>query len=287
MLNRVLTVVVCAVLVAMLPDLSAAQRGAEGRMQALAGSHTLITQQLAKEALLVALGIDREQNLGRLETARTRFDRALRGLRAGDAALGLSPASDPDLLAELDRVDAVWQEMDSELRTGLANGRFTPDQVDRIAGLSMPLLDALDAAAAAGAFPRDGQYFSMLLVAIELSDRQRTLVEQMSKELLLIAYGRNVEESRARLQMTASQFGESLDGLIYGDIDRLLLPAPTDSIRDQLAVVSQVWRVELRPIIDAAIAGDPLDRQSITQFTETCDRLLEESSIVVSLYLEL
>ena len=178
MLNRLVTIVACAFVFAALPGSTAAQGSREDRMLEFAGTHTVITQQIAKEALLVALSIDREQNLRRLQASRNRFDRVLRGLRDGDDALGLPAAVEPALLAELDRADGLWKEMDLEIRAGLAAGRFNADQLDRITDHSISLLETLNSAMAVRADLRGGQYFSMLLVAIELSDRQRTLVEQ-------------------------------------------------------------------------------------------------------------
>ena len=287
MVKRFVAGVACALVFAMHSNPAAAQRGGEDQMLELAGTHTVITQRMAKETLLVVLGVDRQRNLRRLQSSRDRFDRVLRGLRQGDESLRIEPASDPGILAELERADSIWTEMDTEILAGLANGDFAPEQVDRIADLSTVLLDTVDTAAAAHADRSAGQHFSMLLVAIDLSDRQRILLEQMTKEFLLVAYGHDVEANRSRLRNTADRFEDALDGLTYGDLDRLLLPPPTESIRDQLELIRQVWRMDLQPAIEAAIAGRQLDSQSIAGVSESSSRLLLESRVAVALYLQL
>lgn len=285
MLNKAVVAFFCAMALAALPGPAAAQRSDGDGPLDLAGAEIAITQQMAKDALLVALDINREQALRSLDASRARFDRVLTGLREGDSMLGLSPASNPELIAEIDRAEGLWSQMDSEIRAGFAAGAFAPDRVIRIAGVSMPLLEAMESVAEVHAEENpNGQLFSMLVVAIDLSNRQRILAEQMTKELLLVAHGRNVEMHRSLLRQVAIQFDETLDGLIHGDLDLLLLPAPTDAIKERLAEVERIWQVDMQPIIRMAIDGDPLGRSTILRIAEINARLVEQSGQVVALY---
>ena len=59
----------------------------------LAGMQRMITQQLSKEVILVAMGYEREEHVKQLKSSHALFDRTLNGLREGDVALQL-PATD-------------------------------------------------------------------------------------------------------------------------------------------------------------------------------------------------
>lgn len=285
MLNNPVTTLVCALAMAVLAWPAAAQLADGDRTLEHTGAQATITQQLAKDTLLVALNINREQSLGNLEVSRAQFDRVLEGLRNGDPMLGLSRASSGEFLAEIDRAHELWRQMDLEIRAGLAGGEFTPDQVVRITDFSTPLLDAMQEAAELYARENlQGQLTSMLVVAADLSGRQRTLVERMTKELLMIVYGLNADMHRALLRESETLYAETLNGLMNGDIDLLLLPAPTPAIKDELAGVERIWLADLQPIVGMAIDGDTVERGAIGRLPEINDQLFQDWSRIIALY---
>ena len=90
---------------------------------------------------------------------------------------------------------------------------------------------------------------------INLAGKQRMLTQKMSKEILLIAKGIDVEANKASLEKTALLFDKTLKGLVNGDAD-LGLPKTTDpAILEQLGVVSSLW-AEFRPDVAAALSTD-------------------------------
>lgn len=285
MLNNPVTALVCALAMAVLAWPASAQFADGDRTLEHAGTQATITQQLAKDTLLVALNINREQSLGNLEVSRAQFDRVLEGLRDGDPMLGLSRAANGAFLEEIDRAHVLWRQMDLELRAGLADGAFTPDQVVRITDFSTPLLNAMHAAAELYVKENlQGQLTSMLVVAADMSGRQRTLVERMTKELLLIAYGLNADMHRALLRESETRYAETLNGLMNGDIDLRLLPAPTPAISDELAGVERIWLADLQPIVGSAIDGVTVERSVIGRLPEINALLFEDWSRIITLY---
>lgn len=288
MFAKVITGIACVIAVMALPGEATAQNRDRDRALELAATQMAVTHQMANDALLVALDVDAQQSLASLQRLRVRFDRVIKGLRYGDDLLGLDRPSDPALLAELESAEELWRLMDTEIQAGLANTGFPPDQLDRIIDVSAQLQDTMNSAMAIVADDRvNGQLFSMLLIAIEESERKRVLLEQMTKELLLIAYGRDVEVNRVLLRQTAGEFGSTLAGLINGDLDRLLLPAPTDAIRSELTELERLWRDDLEPIVEMAIDGDTVDTDTVRRVVEINARLSVRSNEIITLYQQL
>lgn len=236
-----------------------------GKVLNLSGKQRMLSQKMSKEAMLVALEIDKAANLESLSKTVRLFDSTLTGLRRGDKNLGLPKTSAKRILRQLDRVDGVWADfkpvMDAVIGTGVAES----EHVALIAKKSGPLLKQMNKAV--GLYEKDARKGGMkgnsdLAVTINLAGKQRMLTQKMSKEYFLIAYGHDVENNMLSLLETYSLFDRTLKGLLEGD-EVLGLPATKDSeIRAQLKVVEKMWN-ELKPIFDqAAIRG----RSAITPF---------------------
>lgn len=89
---------------------------------------------------------------------------------------------------------------------------------------------------------------------INLAGKQRMLTQKMSKEVMLIAKGVDVDANKANLQKTAGLFDKTLKGLVNGDAD-LGLPKTTDAgILSQLGKVSELW-AGFKPNVDAVLGG--------------------------------
>lgn len=285
MFRKLVAVMICALAMLGWPESGSAQFAPGSRATELAAAQTAISQQLPKYALLVALGIDRDDSVFRLERLRSRFDRVLEGFRNGDSVLGLVQSTSLEFNAELDRADEIWREMNAELLAGIAVADFKPEQVVRVAELSVALQHSMtEATAIVAATENDGRSFSMLLTAIRYSDRQRILIEQMTKEMLLVAYGHDVTVNRALLGQTATEFAETVGALIEGDMDRQLLPAPTAAIRDRLVALQRLWRADFEPIVEGVLVGESLDDRALRRIAEINAQLLERSNEVIALY---
>ena len=76
----------------------------------LAGAQRMLSQRLAKEALLLHEG---KAQTDSLEASAARFDRVLKGLLSGDAELGLPAASDSNIKNQLAVVEKLWQPVKS------------------------------------------------------------------------------------------------------------------------------------------------------------------------------
>ena len=208
----------------------------------LSGKQRMLTQKMSKEALLVALDVNKDENLANLKATRDLFDKTLKGLRHGDAGLGLPATKKPKILASLDEVDGLWSGLDPAIGKITASGVVDDAQISTVASQNVPLLKVMnktvklyEASASAG------DMNEALAAAINLSGRQRMLTQKMSKEFLLVAKGHEVDANKASLAKTIVLFDTTLRGLIDGDEAQGLSPAPTEEIAAQLKKVKGMW----------------------------------------------
>lgn len=119
-------------------------------------------------------------------------------------------------------------------------------------------------------------------VTINLAGKQRMLTQKMSKEALLIAKGIDGDANKANLEKTAALFDKTLAGLVAGDAS-LGLPETTDAaIREQLAVVKNLWK-EFNESVNLVLAGDT-DAAVLEKIATQNLPLLKEMNKAVQMY---
>ena len=254
------------------------------RMIDLTQNQALLAEKMSKEFVLVALEVDPEKNRENLQSSRAMFERTLKGLRDGDAALGLPGSRNQNYLDSLSDAGELWLVYDATVRTGFESGRITADQVGTVADLTAPISDAMEKAVAVlERNSSEGQLVSMLDITKELARRQCLLTQKMSREFLLIAYGHEVEKNRSGLKKSIDQFNRTLEGLLRGNAELRLVPAPSAEIRSQLRKLAQIWDAVL-PILTTAVKGGKINREIIAQMASTNEPLLEAASAAHLLY---
>lgn len=250
----------------------------------LSGKQRMLTQKMSKESMLIALGVGVEENIKNLETTRNLFDRTLKGLRNGDNELGLPETKKPTILKALSQVDELWSDFDPAIQASIANGKVEPDQVATIAQLNLPLLKAMNKTVKFyEAEASSSGVNSALAVAINLSGRQRMLTQKMSKEFLLVVYGYEVEKNKESLKQTSELFDRTLKGLIQGDVELGLSPAPTPEIKAQLDKVQQLW-TNFSPLMKRAADGSAITSEQVQQVAAQNLPLLKEMNTAVGLF---
>ena len=245
----------------------------------LAGKQRMLTQKMAKEALLVSMDIDKEMNLRKLKNTHFLFDKTLKGLKTGDKALGLEPVTNVEIQRQLVTVEELWEEYGAAIEGIVLDGVASEIQVDTIAELSLPILQEMNKAVQIyETLASDGNLSPELAAAINVSGRQRMLTQKMSKEFLLIANEKDVEANKTNLQKTIELFDTSLKGLTDGDDSMGLAPAPNDELKTQLGKVSAVWTT-FRPVIEGEATAENVQTVSSENLS-----LLNEAKAVVTMY---
>lgn len=248
-----------------------------------AGRQRMLTQRMSKEIMLIALDHDVAANLQSLQSNSDLFARVLRGLRSGDREFGLPPTTDEQILAMLTRVDDLWPMFRSEVSAVITSGSASRRQVTITADTNLPLLRGSDDVVKAFEVAARSHAHSMLAIAVNLSGAQRMLSQKMSKELYLIALGQNVDTNRRYLSESMARFAHVHNGLVSGDSELRLLPAPTAALQAQLARVEQLW-IEFRSMIAPVAGGEGLDDSLIADSATLNVALLSEMNTAVGMY---
>lgn len=245
----------------------------------LAGKQRMLTQKMAKEALLVALGVDKKKNITQLKATYRLFDKTLKGLKDGDESLGLSPVKKPKIQAQLDAVEGLWEGYRAALYAIMNSGSATEPDIDLVASLNIPILSAMNRAVKFyESEAASGDVNPALAAAINISGRQRMLTQKMSKEYLLIAQGKHADKNKADLKKTIDLFDKSLNGLINGDPAMGLSPAPTPEIKAQLEKVTSMWG-DFKVALQKAPSKD-----TIKMIADKNMPLLKEANAVVTMF---
>ena len=251
----------------------------------MAGQQRTLAQQIGKEAILVAMGIDKETNLQRLQDSHAMFKRISKGLRNGDAALGLKPLSEPELIRHVDRVEQIWSSVEQLLARGMAGDEMTAEEVVAVAEMTEPLYSVVDELVKAlrQEAQRGMVVFSINLLAIDYSTRQSMLSQKLAKEFLLVAYGHSVEKNRKALARSSSHFDRVLKGLLDGDLQLRLRQAPTPAIRIELQKAMQIW-TDVVPIVESVANGRQGDDGQLGQISDLNLSLLETIDTATELF---
>lgn len=257
---------------------------ARDRAVNLAGQQRMLAVRMASEAVLIALEIDKEVNLGRLSETRKLFARTLNGLRNGDSELGLPAASETEVLERLTQVESVWQHFDRTIRQALKAGTVTEQEVRTIARINPQLLDALDQAV--GAYVRfvfHGETFTLHTRLLNTAGEQRMRAQQVLRDFLLVAYGHDTVQHQELLSQSFALYGRNLKGLIHGDAELGLVPAPRPEIGAQLQKVERLWS-ELRPLVESAARGSASAPDTIKQAARLTAHMVRTMNNAVLMY---
>lgn len=245
----------------------------------------MATQKMAVEALLVAMNVKRDENMEQMESTRALFDQAIKGLQDGDPQLRLPATANPEIRENLERAQEMWVTMNAALPDGFVGQRITRDQVATIADISADLQITLEDAVEGFVEESSvGDLHSMLTPAVQNVGRIAMLSQQMAKEFLLVTYGHEANRNRMALGQSTADFETRLSGLINGNYDMLLLPAPTPELRQQLQLIERIWQDEFKPLMGRAEAGDTLGNAEIFLLNEVNDRFLGELNSAATLY---
>ncbi len=225
-----------------------------GKVINLAGKQRMLTQKMSKEALLIAKGIDVETNKSNLKKTVTLFDKTLKGLKNGDADLGLPGTENADIVKQLDHVASLWANF-KPLMDQAAAGTADKSVLEKIAATNLPLLKEMNKAVKMYEKAAGSNLSPAAATTINLAGKQRMLTQKMTKELLLIANGIDADANRSNLAKTVALFDKTLKGLFDGDADLGLVGTKDPAIRAQLMVVQKLWD-EYKAVLEKVDTSD-------------------------------
>ena len=109
----------------------------------LAGKQRMLSQKMTKEALAVTQGT--EQNTTLKKTAAL-FDKTLKGLLNGDAELGLPPTGNPEIIAQLESVTALWKDFRKNIEIVMSDSGKRTQAMNYIRENNLSLLKEMNKA---------------------------------------------------------------------------------------------------------------------------------------------
>lgn len=263
-------------------------RSTLNRSISLASQEWLLVEQMTNGTMLAVLDIDREENLREVQEAHDLFDRTLRGLRNGDPELGLVATTTPEVLSQLDQVEAFWPRYEAtitDITSALsASAEVDPSYIRELEDIHTLIIEAVDGTIDAfEQYSHGGGTHSILSSTLNGSGQLRSISQLMLGEMLAIAYHYHEAENREQLGTATRNFDRTLAGLINGDPGMRLLPAPNEDIGAELSEIAQLWS-QVRPILQRVSSGGEVDERSIATVYHVTHRMIEPLNTAVSLY---
>ncbi len=254
----------------------------------LSGKQRMLTQKMSKEILLIAKGVNTDQNKENLEKTAGLFDKTLKGLIHGDKDLKLATNENPKIIKQLEKVTSLWggfrENVDAVLGGDTSNA-----VLEKVAKENLPLLKNMNRAVRM--FENDAKQMGGksldpgMATTLNLSGKQRMLTQKMTKELLLLANGIEPDKNRRNLKKTTSLFERSLKGLQVGDKDLGLPGTENPDISEQLELVEELWS-DYKSVLGAVIsdASNTVPKETLAKAAKMNLPLLREMNKAVKMY---
>lgn len=231
----------------------------------ISGRQRMLSQRISKAACFLNIGVETEGHPNQLQDAVDLFSTSLQALRQGDESMGLGPEQSAVIRTALQGVAADWDVFSQHLRMALTTGAVARPALSVIDESGLILLTDMNRAVNKTASIYGGALPDMPLIlslTIDLAGRQRMFTQKAAKEFCLIDAGVEVEENRTRLAKTAQLFTLTL-GALQNGIAGMVMAAPNDEIRNQLALVAEAWAGP-KAALELAASGEAIsDTQRI------------------------
>lgn len=241
-------------------------------------------QRIMTQAMQVALQIEPQQSMARFEESHDFFEEVLHRLQTGDPAIGLPEPEEPELIAELEALQQVWDQLDATLNRVLSSGAVTRTDVILLSQFDNILVDISRQVEEAyeHQFARTN-LSSMAVTTVVQAEHQAFLIERMQTEILLMLYGHDVNAQRRELAESAAQFERTLEGLIEGNPAQRLMPPPNAETRAELRNVQRSWD-EVAPMIERLVNSDTVDRTVVVPIITKMEPLYRQMERAVDHY---
>ena len=243
----------------------------------LSGKQRMLTQKMTKEAFLIKLKIDTEENRKRLSKSSELFDKTLKGLMQGDQSLKLVPIKSEEIQKQLKKVEKLWIPFHKEIKN-VITGKTDKSTYETLESQNITLLKTMNRAVYMYAAQNKG--FSKLTLAndINLAGKQRMLTQKMGKDLLLANNNIKSKTYKEDFKDSRKLFTVTLKGLFKGDKELNLKGTNLPKIVNQLKIVQKQWEV-LQPLLDKALEG-----KDVSKAISGLDAVLVEMNKAVILY---
>ncbi len=241
-----------------------------------------LSQSIGKEMAQLTASSSTANSIADLEVQRQEFTELLQTLHRQDQSPESRSSSNPEIARLLTAADEAWPALDSRIGDAISWGHMTHYEVLQFDSAARELdhvlanLQLTYRQAAA-----DFGVHSVILNAIAVAEEQRVLSQEISKTFFMLSYGVNVPQNRERLASAIAQFDRDMRGLVEGNPEIGLIPAPTPSIRTDLITAQTIWN-RLRDSLAVETVGTNVDAGAIAEVSQLSDELFEHLDAAVS-----
>jgi len=210
----------------------------------LAAMNKMLSQRMAKDAILVAHGIDVEFYQKDLIDSAKQFNDFIEGMYSGNEALKLPKETDKKVLLELDEVNEVWRDFYNAVKNFNQDGKidqeaynFIINNNEKLMRLSHKLTQTIQSKNILNTHDN-----RVIVHTLKFADRQRMLTQKMFKEKFLVYTKEDEERNRVRLRGSIILFKNGLEGLINGDNKRGLAKVTSKPIQQKLQEMHSLYK---------------------------------------------
>jgi len=259
----------------------------------LAGKQRMLTQRMAKDLLAIGSGFEKERHIDDFKSSSLLFERTLKGLLHGDKDLKLNGTKLPKIINQLKVVEHEWNSSKPIFEKAL-EGKNTRKAISKLDNLLIEMDKAvtyytqsidrqkqrLKLASILGSFMNKSK---ILKKRVNLSGRQRMLVQRMTKLALLIESNIDKRDNIKKLEKYAFLYDKTLKAFENGDKDLGCVPTNDKNVKEKIEIVKEAWK----PFLDNVkkiIDKKDNDKSAIKYIVDNNEKLLKLSDDLVKAY---
>jgi hypothetical protein len=231
-------------------ELTSLIKGAFAKQKSLSGvidlatNNKMLSQKMAKCAVLIKNGISVESNHKILIQSAKEFDSFIDGMYNGNESLKLKKESDKQVLKELDEVNEVWKEFQLQVKNLYKDGKVNKDAYkyiidnnEKLLRISHKLTQTIQSKVILNT--SDNQ---VIVNTLKFADRQKMLTQKMLKEKFLVYTKENAKRNNVKLRGSIILFRNGLNGLMNGDDKRGIAKVTSKPIQQKLKEMQMLYK---------------------------------------------
>lgn len=248
---------------------------------------TMLSQRVPAAACRVTSGIDADRAHDVLAAAIRDFDTILDALQHGDRSMNIiGPEERPKTLAALEDMRAAWAVMRAAADRAEAGqeGVAPLIEVYQQGPTVLKLAESL-AAQVTTQYANPAERVQADAFLVELSGRQRVLLQAMAKDMCMTQLGQGGADAPAALQASVQTFASTAEALRHGMPALGVRKPPTPEIADGLDAAFERWQAA-RPVLDTVLEGEAVETDVLAKAYVDLDRAVTTMDQVIALYAE-
>ena len=256
----------------------------------LAGKQRMLTQRMGKDLLAIKNNLDKETHIKDFKKSKELFSKTLNGLLHGDKELKLVGTKLPNIIKQLNLVDKEWKSMQPILDSAL-KGKDEEKAITSLDNLLIEMNSAvsyytqsvnrqkqrLQLASILGSFMNKNRISKK---RVNLSGKQRMLVQRMTKLSLLISSNINKDANREKLIKFSKLYDKTLKAFKSGDKDLGCIPSENKALQKEIDLVEKKW-IPFYKNIQTIIDGKDKDKKALSFLVSKNEELLKVSDDLV------